>query len=50
MEMAAWGASHDSETGAPSRFAERYYADRAAFHANPGEQMAALFAEDEASE
>lgn len=50
MEMAAWGASHDSETGAPSRFAERYYADRLAFHANPGEQMAALFAEDEASE
>lgn len=28
LEIAAWGASHDTKTDAPSTFAERFYTDR----------------------
>jgi len=47
LEIAAWGASHDENTAAPSRFAESFYADRAAFYDNHRELIARLFEEDE---
>ena len=46
LELAAWGASHDKETGAPSRFAEKYYADRQSFFDNHRELFGKLFEED----
>lgn len=46
LEIAAWGASHDRDTGAPSRFADRFYSDRGAFYENHGELIAALFEQD----
>lgn len=42
LEIAAWGASHDPVTGAPAGFAESYYADREAFHADHAGMMAGL--------
>lgn len=42
LEIAAWGASHDPVTGAPPGFAESYYADREAFHADHAGMMAGL--------
>lgn len=46
LEIAAWGASHDKDTGAPSRFAESFYRDRQSFYDNHGELIAALFERD----
>lgn len=46
LEIAAWGATHDENTAAPSRFADTFYADRQAFYDNHDELMARLFAED----
>lgn len=40
LEIAAWGATHDDNTGAPDAFAKSFYADREAFHANPAEMIA----------
>lgn len=42
LEIAAWGASNDPETGAPPGFAESYYANREAFHADHAGMMASL--------
>ena len=32
LEIAAWGASNDANTGAPPGYAEAFYADREAFY------------------
>ena len=50
LEVAAWGATYDKQTGAPSGFAESFYADRQAFYDNHRELMEKLFAEDAESE
>lgn len=42
LEIAAWGASNDPDTGAPSGFAESFYANREAFHADHAGMMAKL--------
>lgn len=42
LEIAAWGASHDPQTGAPPDFADRFYADREAFYADHGGMMTKL--------
>ena len=47
LEIAAWGASNDSQTSAPSGFAAHYYADRAAFYRDHGRLIAALADDDE---
>ena len=49
LEIAAWGASNDSHTGAPSGFAAAYYADRAAFCRDHRRLIAALVDDDEAA-
>lgn len=46
LEIAAWGASHDDNTGAPSGFAEAYFADREAFHNDHRSLIGALFEAD----
>ena len=46
LELAAWGASYDRDTGAPSGFAESFYLDRQSFYENHRERIAALFALD----
>lgn len=43
LEIAAWGASHDSQTGAPERFAEDYYADREGYYKEHRSRIADLF-------
>ena len=42
LEIAAWGASNDPSTAAPPRFAESFYANRDAFHADHVGMMAKL--------
>jgi DNA-binding HxlR family transcriptional regulator len=42
LEIAAWGATHDQDTGAPPGFAESFYANREAFHADHAGMMARL--------
>ncbi|MGI9487038.1 MAG: winged helix-turn-helix transcriptional regulator [Geminicoccaceae bacterium] len=42
LEIAAWGASNDPETKAPPGFAESFYANREAFHADHAGMMAKL--------
>lgn len=42
LEIAAWGASNDPETGAPPSFAGAYYANRDAFHEDHAGMMAKL--------
>ncbi len=42
LEIAAWGAANDPDTGAPPRFAESFYANREAFHADHAGMMAKL--------
>ena len=42
LEIAAWGASNDPNTGAPPGFAESFYANREAFHADHAGMMAKL--------
>ena len=42
LEIAAWGAAHDENTGAPAGFAESFYANREAFYANHTELIAQL--------
>lgn len=42
LEIAAWGATHDQDTGAPPGFAESFYANREAFHADHARMMARL--------
>jgi DNA-binding HxlR family transcriptional regulator len=43
LEIAAWGASHDPETGAPNGFAADFYADREAYYAEHRGRIAGLF-------
>ena len=50
LEIAAWGASHDAETAAPSRFAERFYNDRQSFYDDHRSRFAALFELDAETE
>lgn len=47
LEIAAWGASNDESTGAPSGFAKAFYADRESFYDNHSQRIARLFDEDE---
>ncbi|MGI9507889.1 MAG: winged helix-turn-helix transcriptional regulator [Geminicoccaceae bacterium] len=42
LEIAAWGASNDLDTGAPPGFAQSFYANREAFHADHAGMMAKL--------
>ena len=42
LEIAAWGASNDQDTGAPPGFAESFYANREAFYADHAGMMAKL--------
>lgn len=42
LEIAAWGASHDPQSGAPDGFADAFYADREGFYAEHHERIAAL--------
>ena len=49
LEIAAWGASHDSQTGAPDRFAEAFYADRDGYYADHQQRIADLFVKQNAS-
>ena len=43
LEIAAWGASHDTNTGAPPGFAQAFYADRQGYYENHRQLIAALF-------
>lgn len=47
LELAAWGATHDTDTSAPSRFAESFYADREAFYEDHRRLIAELAADDQ---
>ncbi|MEE8427609.1 MAG: helix-turn-helix domain-containing protein [Woeseiaceae bacterium] len=47
LEIAAWGASNDRQTSAPSGFAAHFYTDRAAFYRDHGRLIAALADDDE---
>lgn len=42
LEIAAWGASHDPNTGAPEGFSDAFYADREGYYAEHRERIAAL--------
>lgn len=42
LEIAAWGASNDPNTAAPSGFAKSFYTNRGAFHADHAGMMAKL--------
>lgn len=42
LEIAAWGASHDPNTGAPDGFADAFYADREGYYAEHRDRIAAL--------
>ncbi len=44
LELAAWGASFDSNTGAPAGFAEAFYRDRPAYYSDHRNLIANLFA------
>jgi len=43
LEIAAWGASHDSQTGAPAEFAANFYADREGYYREHRQRIEALF-------
>ena len=43
LEIAAWGASHDPDTGAPETFAADFYSDRAAYYNEHRSRIAGLF-------
>jgi DNA-binding HxlR family transcriptional regulator len=42
LEIAAWGASHDQQTGAPDDFADDFYANREAYYAEHRSRIAGL--------
>ncbi len=42
LEIAAWGASHDPQTGAPEGFALAFYADRDGYYRDHRNRIAAL--------
>jgi DNA-binding HxlR family transcriptional regulator len=43
LEIAAWGASNDSNTGAPPGFAAAFYADRNSFYSDHRRLISQLF-------
>ena len=43
LEIAAWGASNDPQTGAPSGFAKDFYADREGYYSEHRHRIADLF-------
>ena len=43
LEIAAWGASNDANTGAPPGFAEAFYADRESYYRDHRALIARLF-------
>jgi DNA-binding HxlR family transcriptional regulator len=43
LEIAAWGASHDPNTGAPRKFADEFYADREGYYRAHRERISSLF-------
>jgi DNA-binding HxlR family transcriptional regulator len=43
LEIAAWGASHDFQTGAPLDFAKDFYADREGYYKEHRKRIADLF-------
>ena len=49
LEIAAWGASHDPNTGAPEDFAADFYADRDAYYSDHRDRIADLFEKQNAS-
>ena len=49
LEIAAWGASNDPDTGAPAGFAAAFYADREGFYREHRDRIAALFAAEESA-
>jgi DNA-binding HxlR family transcriptional regulator len=42
LEIAAWGASHDPETGAPKDFAADFYSDREGYYEEHRSRIAGL--------
>jgi DNA-binding HxlR family transcriptional regulator len=50
LEIAAWGACHDPNTGAPSGFAEAFYSDREAFYHDHRSLIGDLFEQDAAGD
>jgi DNA-binding HxlR family transcriptional regulator len=49
LEIAAWGASNDPNTGAPADFAADFYADRDAYYSDHRDRIADLFEKQNAS-
>ena len=49
LEMAAWGATHDVNTGAPKGFAEDFYSDREKYYENQRELIRGLFDQQQKS-
>ena len=43
LEIAAWGASNDPDTGAPTDFAADFYSDRQKYYAEHRDRIAELF-------
>ena len=43
LEIAAWGASHDPQTGAPKSFPVEFYADREGYYVDHRRRIADLF-------
>ncbi len=43
LEIAAWGASHDAQTGAPDAFAKDFYADREGYYLEHRRRIGDLF-------
>jgi DNA-binding HxlR family transcriptional regulator len=47
LEIAAWGASNDDNTGAPAGFADEFYSDRDAYYKDHRNLIARLFSDQE---
>jgi len=46
LEIAAWGARNDPDTGSPKGFSDAFYADRDAYHQNHRALIAQLFEQE----
>ncbi len=49
LEIAAWGASHDPQTGAPDGFANSFYADREGYYREHRRRIAELLEKQDAA-
>jgi DNA-binding HxlR family transcriptional regulator len=49
LEIAAWGASQDPQTGAPDGFAQDFYADREGYYRDHRRRIRELFERQDAS-